>query len=47
MLKEINRKIDILNKEEETFEQKLDNVCKCVSGLICQVNKIIMFSLNF
>ncbi|CAF2132322.1 unnamed protein product [Rotaria magnacalcarata] len=39
MLKEINRKIDIVNQRDDGFEKKMDNIDKRINGLIRQVNK--------
>ena len=40
MLKEINKKIDVVNQREGVFGKKLDNVDKRLGGLIRQVNKV-------
>ena len=40
MLKEINKKIDVVNWREGLFEKKLDNVDKRLGGLIRQVNRV-------
>lgn len=40
MLKEINKKIDVVNRREGSFEKKLDNVDKRLGGLIRQVNRV-------
>ncbi|CAM4833454.1 unnamed protein product [Rotaria magnacalcarata] len=36
MLKEINRKIDIVNQRDDGFEKKMDNIDKRINGLIRQ-----------
>jgi hypothetical protein len=41
MIKDINRKIDVVAKLERDFEKKLDNVDKRLGGLIRHVNKVI------
>ena len=42
MIKDLNRKIDLVTKKESDFEKKLDNVDKRLSGLIRRVNKVIV-----
>ena len=40
MLKEINKKIDVVSQREGSFEKKLDIVDKRLGGLIRQANRV-------
>lgn len=40
MLKEINKKIDVVSQKEISFEKKLDNVDKRLGGLIRHANRV-------
>jgi hypothetical protein len=40
ILKEINRKVDLINQKETVFEKKLENLDKRLGGLIRRINRV-------
>ncbi|CAF4711793.1 unnamed protein product, partial [Rotaria magnacalcarata] len=46
ILKDVNRKVDILNTKEDAFQEKLDHVHQHLGSLIRKGNKVILFVLK-
>lgn len=47
MLKEINRKIDLINQKENHFEKKLEHIDKRVGSVIRRVNRVRWSLISF